>query len=308
MKFVKIKVYCIANTTLRSKTIEKWLRDLGATGDNIQDLFWANYAKFDEKGTLLITLAAKRCYNSFAPGLNPNVTKVRTDLAEFIDHILDSGHGSVLEHVTYTYAIEGVTRVLTGELNRHRAGVAISEGSMRYIRFSEMECWLPTCLQDQELHLGKHIHPDHLEDLLKYHDARCVLDDALQDVKDVEDKKLLSRTIFIRAFRQMESNYRMLQSIWADELAPDSTFADKKRITSMMRRIIGMGISTGGIWTFNLRALRHIITMRCSPAAEEEIANLAYTLLQDISSKEPKIFADFEKTSDGFFTPRYKKV
>ena len=70
-------------------------------------------------------MAAKRCYMSFEAGLNPNVTRVRKDLTEYLDNVLKSGHGSVLEHATYTFAIENVSRVFTGELNRHRAGVGI---------------------------------------------------------------------------------------------------------------------------------------------------------------------------------------
>ena len=75
----------------------------------------------------------------------------------------------------------------------------------------------------------------------------------------------------------------------------------------MMRRIIGMGVSTGGVWTGNLRALRHIFTMRCSESAEEEILLVANLMLEKMIEEEPSFFSDFEKVN-GFYKPKYNKV
>lgn len=86
------------------------------------------------------------------PGLNPNVKKVRTDQDEYLEHILESGHGSVLEHANFTFVFHNVSRVFTHELVRHRAGTAISQESMRFVRLEEIPFWFPEWAQeDQEL-------------------------------------------------------------------------------------------------------------------------------------------------------------
>ncbi len=131
MKHVEPAVYLLAKSQVDRDEARRWLDDLGATG-----------YEMPEQGTeaeLLVTLAGKRCYMSFEAGLNPNVTRVRQDIVAFIDNILKARHGSVIEHSTYTFALENVSRVFTAEMNRHRAGWAVSEGSMRFIRFADFE-------------------------------------------------------------------------------------------------------------------------------------------------------------------------
>ncbi len=124
-KAVDIEIFPIACTHVRITEVDKWLTHIGVDLD-----------KFDlpdiSSPALLIALAAKRCYMSFEPGLNPNVTKVRSDYVKYFDNLLQSKHGSVFEHAVYSFAIEGVSRVFTAEMNRHRAGWAISEGSHLY--------------------------------------------------------------------------------------------------------------------------------------------------------------------------------
>ena len=110
--------------------MEAWLEHVGAG-----EYTWN---KSDSDAENMIMAFAKRCYMAFEPGLNPNVQKVRDDISDYLTNILKSGHGSVLEHAHFSFAIENVSRVFTGEMNRHRAGMAISEGSMRFISFEDL--------------------------------------------------------------------------------------------------------------------------------------------------------------------------
>jgi len=270
MRQVEPNVFLIAKTGPDHPELRSWLDYIGA------DAFELPPEHAVTAGTLLTTLAGKRCYMSYQPGLNPNITRVRKDLAAFVENILKVGHGSVIEHVNYTFAIENVSRVFTAEFNRHRAGIAVSEGSMRYIRFEDIPFWMPPSLQPAE-------------------------DDSL----DLSTAKERTRAVFQRAFQQMEDNYKELLEIWDYESL--KTFKEKKQLTSMFRRIIGMGVATGGVWTGNLRALRHIFTMRCDPAAEEEICYVASMMLERMIEAEPEMFADFHKV-DGYWQPKYWKV
>ncbi len=269
MKHVEPAVYLLAKSCVNPDEARRWLDELGAPDYDIPD--------HCTDAELLTVLAGKRCYMSFEPGLNPNVTRIRKDTVAFIDNILKSRHGSVLEHSTYTFALENVSRVFTAEMNRHRAGWAISEGSMRYIRFSDIPFWMPFSIREAD-----------------------------DDSSELQDAKSRTRAVFERAFQQMEKNYRELEEIW--QLDSLQAFKEKKKITSMMRRIIGMGVATGGVWTGNLRAIRHVLAVRVVAAAEEEIAYVFSLVLKRLFEEEPSIFADFEQTDDGFWQPRYWKV
>ena len=269
-----IEVFNIAHTVVDRGAVKKWLNYIGADGYKVpigEDI---------TDPALLIALAAKRCYMSFEPGLNPNVTKVRNDMVAYIDNILASGHGSVLEHAVYTFAIEGVTRVFTAEMNRHRAGWAISEGSMRFIRLHEdIGWWLPTSLRVNDT-----------------------------DDDDLAHRKRESVKVFRRAFAQMADNYNELLNIWEMD-ATHHNFHYKKVVTSCLRRIVGVGVSTGGVWTGNFRALRHVLTMRASDAAEEEIFEVfAKKIGPMMIDREKLIFGDFNKTETGALEPKYRKV
>lgn len=276
---------------------------------------------------LLIALAGKRCYMSFVEGLNPNVNRIRKEYVDYFDNILASGHGSVLEHSVFNFAIEGVSRVFTAEMNRHRAGWAISEGSLRFIRFGEnVPYWEPDSITGPDVIPG-----DTPEDAARtgYQDsgaeiALSMFDPtgaaATSDITELlnelgvpeeshlDAKKEMSRQVFFNAFSDQENSYRILEAIWADELAPESKFAGKKQITSMMRRIIGLGVATGGVWSGNIRALRHVFTMRAAPEAEEEMIHVFSRVTRLMVEKEPLLFGDFTTDENGFYRPKYEKV
>jgi thymidylate synthase (FAD) len=319
---VEIGVFCIGRTGVDRDEVTRWMKFIGA------DQFVLPEEGAISNPALLIALAAKRCYKSFQPGLNPNVSKIRSDYAEYFDNILKSGHGSVLEHSVYNFAIENVSRVFTGEMNRHRAGWAISEGSMRFIRYSEsIPYWTPTSIRGDAV-FSEETDPMREDTLLHYVvtllDAAAKIDSELakEEIRKELNKifddvpngqrlatmKHLSRGVFSSSFEEQENHYRVLETIWENELAPDSKFKGKKEITSMMRRIVGMGVATGGVWSGNIRGLRHVITMRTSPAAEEEILHVFSRVAKLIKDREPMMFGDFEQTEEGFWVPKYVKV
>ena len=96
----------------------------------------------------LIELSGRMCYKSYGVGLNPNVTKIREDSRDYLTNILAKGDGSILEHATVTFAFLNVSRVTTHEIVRHRAGTAISQESLRYVRPQEIMFWIPPDLQN----------------------------------------------------------------------------------------------------------------------------------------------------------------
>lgn len=89
----------------------------------------------------LVEFAGRTCYQSFS---NPSG---KTTTA-YIENILKQGHGSVLEHASWSLLIEGVSRSLTHELVRHRAGTAFSQLSQRYVE--HIEAVIPPAILELE--------------------------------------------------------------------------------------------------------------------------------------------------------------
>ncbi|MGL5958015.1 MAG: FAD-dependent thymidylate synthase [Phocaeicola sp.] len=101
------------------------------------------YKRFDEFGSLPVALSAIRtCYSPNRPSqileleggryfkLNENG---EFDASRLIKTIVSSGHSSVLEHVSFTFTVEDITRYTLGQLTRHRIGTSFSVQSGRYV-------------------------------------------------------------------------------------------------------------------------------------------------------------------------------
>jgi thymidylate synthase (FAD) len=89
----------------------------------------------------LIYTACRTCYSELAPddiferAVDGRITPEKQ--RELIGRVIESGHGSTIEHVTFTFAITGVSRTLSHQLVRHRAGVAFDQQSQRYVAFKK---------------------------------------------------------------------------------------------------------------------------------------------------------------------------
>lgn len=219
----------------------------------------------DDAGETLVEVAGRMCYRSWAPGLNANVTKIREDQDEYLRNIVASGHGSVLEHANYTFVFHNVSRVFTHELVRHRAGVAISQESMRYVRLTELPVWLPDWVDDET--------KERIEDL----------------------------TGLMETFQVWAADHFALDD-------PGVPFHEKKAKTSFMRRMAPDGVATGMVWTANLRTLRHVVEMRTSVGAEEEIRLVFQRVGNLMRAEAPSLFGDFTVTPDGEWKPEHRKI
>jgi thymidylate synthase (FAD) len=85
-------------------------------------------------------------------------------------------------------------------------------------------------------------------------------------------------------------------------------FSVKKEVTSALRRLAPIGLSTDIIWTANVRTLRHVIEMRTSPGAEEELRLVFDEVAERMQAEAPSLFQDFQRGADGSWLPEYRKV
>jgi thymidylate synthase (FAD) len=256
-------VFLIARPSVDVDGLRRYLDEVGGASWLERRLAEASGSRLED-GELLVEFAGRLCYRSWEPGLNPNVTKVRTDRREYFANILRSGHGSVLEHANYTFALRNVSRVFTHELVRHRAGSAFSQESLRYVRLDEIGFRVPPALEPLRA-------------------------------------RVLS---IVEQLAEVQREGASALGIDADGVP----FHLKKEVTSALRRLAPIGLSTDIVWTANIRTLRHVIEMRTDPGAEEELRLVFDLIARLMKGEAPGLFHDFTRRDDGSWVPEHHKV
>ncbi|TLN00206.1 FAD-dependent thymidylate synthase [bacterium] len=122
-----MQVYLVASTTL-SGGIEQFLRD--------RNLSWRREDSVCD-AELTVEAAGRVCYMSFGDRQH------RVSTHEYIANIISQGHDSVLEHANFTLLVDGISRALSHQLVRHRAGFSYSQLSQQYHDESEVEFMEP---------------------------------------------------------------------------------------------------------------------------------------------------------------------
>jgi thymidylate synthase (FAD) len=102
----------------------------------------------------LIYTACRTCYSELEPDeIFRRAVDGQVDPAKqqkLIQGVIESGHGSTIEHVVFTFGISGVSRTLSHQLVRHRAGVAFDQQSQRYVTFKGASTMLPASIEEAD--------------------------------------------------------------------------------------------------------------------------------------------------------------
>lgn len=133
-------------------------------------------------GEAICSFYAKLCYASLTLDKNKNVTRIR-DIPDNIKSILDSAHGSVLEHCYLNFVAHNCSRVFTHEMVRHRVGTAFSQTSGRYVRGDEVDIVFDPILdpiREEAIEFQK---------LIEERYNRMVQKMGLDEMKDFDKKK-----------------------------------------------------------------------------------------------------------------------
>lgn len=250
-----MKVTLVASTKIEYSNMTNLLIDLDPELEN-----WVHDREDLSSSEILSEFAGKSCYMSFSTSLNKNLTKVNTrdNLTYLQEGIIGNNHGSVLEHSSVSFYIENISRVVTHELIRHRVGTAFSQLSGRYVRLDEIPYYFPISLLDPET-----------------------------VTKEQRDR---AQELFKEAFEHQEKIYKELCELYKID---EKNFETKKLLTSAFRRIVGDGMTANNILlTANHRSLRHMIELRTSRHAEEEIRLLFNYIFEICRNEFPNIYAD----------------
>ncbi len=210
-------------------------------------------------GADLCKAAGQLCYASFAPKRTLNA-----DAERYFANIREHGHGSVLEHANFTFVFYGVSRSVTHELVRHRAGVGVSQISQRYVsgrvlRFVER----PEYQDDKELHAA----------------FERRIDAAAAEYSRIAERLL------------------ELQKSGSEILSADARTDLRKKVQQAARSVLPNETEAPLVVTANARAWRHILEMRANPHAETEIRALAFRAYLCLRVVDPILFGDYRITA-----------
>lgn len=239
--------------------------------------------------------AAKGCYDSFGEDSRPCVENQK----QIIEHL----HGSVLEHSYATLYIEGITRALTLEMNRHRL-LNISQRSTRYTKEDNASI----VLEPYYAEIWDRYGMEWVEEETgwpSYVKAHKLGPQWPPDAALVKD--------FVNAAEEALHAYAEQVEILM-KLNPEKLegFALRKWARGKARNILPHCIETRVTYTANMRAWRWFIELRSSEAAEPEIRRLAEQVLFVLKELAPAYFEDFQldKIHDGIpvWKPKYHKV
>lgn len=237
-----------------------------------------------ENPELVIATAAKLCYAGCT--IEELMYKQTPEMIEkFIKKLMSMGHESPLEHVSFTFAIEGVSRITEQQLTRHRiASYSIQSG--RYVNRKNAEFYTPSnileddyikSLYDQAIKDGK----DSYEEL-----------STLLTINEVE-KELIRRGVFPA---EDTKEYDDLTSD-ADYMIEYANSIDKsiyrncnKKAIESARCIFPNSLETRIVCTMNARSLLNFFSHRCCFRAQEEIRELANKMLIEVKKIAPILF------------------
>jgi thymidylate synthase (FAD) len=199
-------------------------------------------------GERLAEFAGRLCYMSQR---NP----ASRSTAEYLENIKKQAHGSVLEHANYSLLLEGVSRSLTHELVRHRAGFAYSQLSQRYVDESVADFVVPPAI---------------------------IGDDALEARwrTQMED----AQGTYVALVEQLMERYAWV----ADRVHR------RKMAREAARGVLPNSTETKIIVTANARAWRTMLELRAGEGAELEIRRLAVAVIRILKNETPAFFSDFE--------------
>ena len=207
---------------------------------------------------LTVASAARLCYSpSTIDEVREKLTPEKT--AQFVDMLAEIGHESPIEHASFTFGIEGVSRALLAQITRHRMA-SFSVQSQRYVAEAQFEYVTPPEIENDP-------------------EAKKLFIEAME--KDQEYYDRLTEVLKRRHKADMIAD-------GMDEKSADRT-AEKKAIEDA-RFVLPNACDTKMILTMNARSLHNFFRHRCCNRAQWEIRELACEMVKLCREVAPNLF------------------
>lgn len=206
----------------------------------------------------VISMAAKLCYSSVGvDGIEENLTD--ESIEKFLNMLINIGHESPLEHVSFTFAVEGISRSCSHQIVRHRIA-SFSQQSQRYVKLNQFEYIVPP-------------------EIDKIEEAKELFIDAMKKDQDSYDK--LVDILFEKHYNNLIKNGKNEKEAKRD--------AEKKAIEDA-RYVFPNACETKMVFTMNTRSLYNFFNHRCCERAQWEIRALAIEMLRQVREISPILF------------------
>ncbi len=219
----------------------------------------------------LVAMAAKLCYSAvgtdaISEGLTPEATE------KFLGFLTGIGHESPIEHVSFTFAAEGISRTLTHQLVRHRIA-SYSQQSQRYVKLEAFEYITPPSIEQIPL-------------------AKAYYEEAMGRDQETYDKlvDILEEAAFLRLTMEGLSEKQARKA------------AEKAAIEDA-RYVFPNACETKILFTMNARTLLHFFSHRCCNRAQWEIRQMADEMLKEVRNVAPLLFNNAGPGCMGGFCP-----
>ena len=206
----------------------------------------------------VVAMAAKLCYSDKTIGeLGDSLDEEAIN--KFIKRLIDLGHESPVEHVSFTFGIEGVSRALLAQITRHRIA-SFSVQSQRYVGMKNFEYVLPPEIESI---------PEAKEEFLK----------AMEE--DAEHYESLRTKLISGHFKK---------NLEAGMDEASARRAAEKQANEDARFVLPNACTTRLIVTMNVRELFKFFSLRCCNRAQWEIRAVADEMLRQVRMICPILF------------------
>lgn len=214
--------------------------------------------RYTPDGEKLIASAAKLCYSPVGishieDNLDPK------SVEKFLNVLVDLGHESPIEHVNFTFGVEGVSRTLTHQLVRHRIA-SYSQQSQRYVKLDQFEYIIPPSIEENP-------------------ETKKIFIEAME-----EDQQYYNRITQI-LFEKYYQEY-LEEGIKEKEAKQKS----EKQAIEDARYVFPNACETKIVFTMNARTLLNFFRLRTCNRAQWEIRKLAIEMLKKVKKVYPTLF------------------
>ena len=209
-----------------------------------------NLLEYTPNAEKVVASAAKLCYSAVSiDEIQDNLTEEKT--TKFLNMLMSYGHESPIEHVSFTFAVEGVSRSLTHQLVRHRLA-SYSQQSQRYVKLDQFEYVIPPAIE-------------------KDSNAKDIFVKAMEESQKAYDE-------IASSLKEKYINEGMKNGV-----------AEKKSIEDA-RYVFPNACASKIVVTMNARSLMNFFRHRCCNRAQWEIRYLAEKMLIEVKKVAPTLF------------------
>ena len=207
----------------------------------------------------VVASAAKLCYSKVGVDeIQENLTE--DGIEKFVSMLSTIGHHSPLEHCTFTFAVEGISRACSHQLVRHRIA-SFSQQSQRYVKLDKFDYIIPTAIENNEF-------------------AKDIFLNAME-----QDQKAYNGIVEELMNEYIASSGYTLASI------PRSEYNKLEKLAiEDARYVFPNACETKIVFTMNVRTLMNFFTHRCCDRAQWEIRDLANEMLIQVKEIAPTLF------------------